>query len=297
MEQINSLRVATEAYRIDEKTIIRTSDETNMTDLVTSIEQIKAILQDIRNQFEKQDDKLTQNSEKSENNRYKSEFTKIKDLLDSLFSNQNVFHDISTSQKKIETRVTELVEVMSKVEQNSSIESKKSSSLTKRSEKDKFPILEEKILERFEERLSDYQKAITNEFKKLISLSGTPSNFEVVGSEIKHTSKIEKILEQLSKEFEKILSERIPKREDFTNQYNEEISNCIVSLKTVLSDIKTVLRKVINISETHSERQKEVKQKPSGPNLSISSNRNKNIELVIVVDGSDSFSNKSRVIF
>ena len=297
MEQINSLRVATEAYRIDEKTIIRTSDETNMTDLVTSIEQIKAILQEIRNQFEKQDDKLTQISEKSENNRYMSEFTKIKDLLDSLFSNQNVFHDISTSQKKIETRVTELVEVMSKVEQNSSIESKKSSSLTKRSEKDKFPILEEKILERFEERLSDYQKAITNEFKKLISLSGTPSNFEVVGSEIKHTSKIEKILEQLSKEFEKILSERIPKREDFTNQYNEEISNCIVSLKTVLSDIKTVLRKVINISETHSERQKEVKQKPSGPNLSISSNRNKNIELVIVVDGSDSFSNKSRVIF
>ena len=268
-----------------------------MTDLVTSIEQIKAILQEIRNQFEKQDDKLTQISEKSENNRYMSEFTKIKDLLDSLFSNQNVFHDISTSQKKIETRVTELVEVMSKVEQNSSIESKKSSSLTKRSEKDKFPILEEKILERFEERLSDYQKAITNEFKKLISLSGTPSNFEVVGSEIKHTSKIEKILEQLSKEFEKILSERIPKREDFTNQYNEEISNCIVSLKTVLSDIKTVLRKVINISETHSERQKEVKQKPSGPNLSISSNRNKNIELVIVVDGSDSFSNKSRVIF
>lgn len=297
MEQINSLRVATEAYRIDEKTIIRTSDETNMTDLVTSIEQIKAILQEIRNQFEKQDDKLTQISEKSENNRYMSEFTKIKDLLDSLFSNQNVFHDISTSQKKIETRVTELVEVMSKVEQNSSIESKKSSSLTKRSEKDKFPILEEKILERFEERLSDYQKAITNEFKKLISLSGTPSNFEVVGSEIKHTSKIEKILEQLPKEFEKILSERIPKREDFTNQYNEEISNCIVSLKTVLSDIKTVLRKVINISETHSERQKEVKQKPSGPNLSISSNRNKNIELVIVVDGSDSFSNKSRVIF
>ena len=297
MEQINSLRVATEAYRIDEKTIIRTSDETNMTDLVTSIEQIKAILQEIRNQFEKQDDKLTQISEKSENNRYMSEFTKIKDLLDSLFSNQNVFHDISTSQKKIETRVTELVEVMSKVEQNLSIESKKSSSLTKRSEKDKFPILEEKILERFEERLSDYQKAITNEFKKLISLSGTPSNFEVVGSEIKHTSKIEKILEQLSKEFEKILSERIPKREDFTNQYNEEISNCIVSLKTVLSDIKTVLRKVINISETHSERQKEVKQKPSGPNLSISSNRNKNIELVIVVDGSDSFSNKSRVIF
>ena len=297
MEQINSLRVATEAYRIDEKTIIRTSDETNMTDLVTSIEQIKAILQEIRKQFEKQDDKLTQISEKSENNRYMSEFTKIKDLLDSLFSNQNVFHDISTSQKKIETRVTELVEVMSKVEQNSSIESKKSSSLTKRSEKDKFPILEEKILERFEERLSDYQKAITNEFKKLISLSGTPSNFEVVGSEIKHTSKIEKILEQLSKEFEKILSERIPKREDFTNQYNEEISNCIVSLKTVLSDIKTVLRKVINISETHSERQKEVKQKPSGPNLSISSNRNKNIELVIVVDGSDSFSNKSRVIF
>ena len=297
MEQINSLRVATEAYRIDEKTIIRTSDETNMTDLVTSIEQIKAILQEIRNQFEKQDDKLTQISEKSENNRYMSEFTKIKDLLDSLFSNQKVFHDISTSQKKIETRVTELVEVMSKVEQNLSIESKKSSSLTKRSEKDKFPILEEKILERFEERLSDYQKAITNEFKKLISLSGTPSNFEVVGSEIKHTSKIEKILEQLSKEFEKILSERIPKREDFTNQYNEEISNCIVSLKTVLSDIKTVLRKVINISETHSERQKEVKQKPSGPNLSISSNRNKNIELVIVVDGSDSFSNKSRVIF
>ena len=297
MEQINSLRVATEAYRIDEKTIIRASDETNMTDLVTSIDQVKAILQEIRNQFEKQEDKLTQMSEKSEDKRYISEFTKIKDLLDTLFSNQKVFHDISTSQKKIETRVTELVEVTSKVEHNLSIESKKSSSLTKRSEKDKFPILEEKILERFEERLSDYQKAITNEFKKLINSSGTSSNFEVVGSEIKHTSKIQKILEQLPKEFEKILSERIPKREDSTNQYNEEISHCIVSLKTVISDIETVLRNVINISETHSEGQKEVKQKPSRQNLSISSNRNKTIELVIVVDGSDSFSNKSRVIF
>ena len=297
MEQINSLRVATEAYRIDEKTIIRASDETNMTDLVTSIEQVKAILQEIRNQFEKQEDKLTQISEKSEDKRYISEFTKIKDLLDSLFSNQKVFHDISTSQKKIETRVTELVEVTSKVEQNLSIESKKSSSLTKRSEKDKFPILEEKILERFEERLSDYQKAITNEFKKLINSSGTSSNFEVVGSDIKHISKIEKILEQLPKQFEKILSERIPKRVDFTKQYNEDISNCIVSLKKIISDMETVLRNVRNISETHSEGQKEVKQKTSRPNLSISSNGNKKIELVIVVDGSDSFSNKSRVIF
>ena len=281
MEQINSLRVATEAHRIDEKIIIGTHDETPMTDVVTSIEQIKAILQEIKKQSAKQEDKLIRISEISENDRYISEFTKIKDLLETLFSNQKIFNDISTSQKKIETRVSELVEVTSIVEQNLSIESKKSSPLTKKSEINKLAIPEEKLFERFEKRLNDYHKSITNELKNLNNSSGTS---------------LEKMLEQLPKEFERILSERIPKGENFTNQYKEEISNCIVSLKTIIRDIETVLQNVKNTSKTHLEGQQKIEKKSSRPDLSILTNRNKKIELVIVVDGSDSFSNKSRYI-
>ena len=266
-------------------------DSTEIKMLISNINrkvsQFNEILPLIKTEFENQAEILADHNISSQKEQNTEAFKKLIKMIDSSLINQSKFDDISATQTKIEEHLLSLETTLSENE-NTSIENISTTILTKNY-----------LDERLQSFLAEISLVISN---KLTSLSNEITSMQSVLNA--QNAEIKTLARQLSVDDLSVLIQALPSKLE-NAQENKSLLNSDTDIKNIceiLLRLEPILGSVENLlkqsgksrSPSTREIKKKIEKESKTSKPSESKSQSSVVELVILLDGSDSYCNKSK---
>ena len=266
-------------------------DSTEIKMLISNINrkvsQFNEILPLIKTEFENQAEILADHNISSQKEQNTEAFKKLIKMIDSSLINQPKFDDISATQTKIEEHLLSLETTLSENE-NTSIENISTTILTKNY-----------LDERLQSFLAEISLVISN---KLTSLSNEITSMQSVLNA--QNAEIKTLARQLSVDDLSVLIQALPSKLE-NAQENKSLLNSDTDIKNIceiLLRLEPILGSVENLlkqsgksrSPSTREIKKKIEKESKTSKPSESKSQSSVVELVILLDGSDSYCNKSK---
>ena len=250
--------------------------------------QFNEILPLIKTEFENQAEILADHNISSQKEQNTEAFKKLIKMVDSSLINQSKFDDISATQTKIEEHLLSLETTLSETE-NTGIENISTTILTKN-------LLDERL----QSFLAEISLVISN---KLTSLKNEITSMQSVLNT--QNVEIKTLARQLSVDDLSVLIQGLPPKLENAlekkNLLNPETD--MKSIREILSRLEPILESVEDIlkhsgksrSPSTRERKKKIEEESKTSKPAESESQSSVVELVILLDGSDSYCNKSKI--
>ena len=292
-KQIQPIRVSSK--NISETTNQLIEDEEDSADLrilisniSDKVSQFNEILPLIKTEFENQAEIFADHNVLSQKDQNTEAFKKLIKMVDSSLINQSKFDDISATQTKIEEHLLSLETALSENE-NPNIGNISTTILTKNY-----------LDERLQSFLAEFSMVISS---KLTSLR---DEITAMHSVLKAQNvEITTLARQLSVDNLLVLIQGLPSKLENAlekkNSLNSETD--IKSIREILLRLEPILGSVENLLKQSSksrslstrERKKKIEEESKTSKASESESQSSVVELVILLDGSDSYCNKSKI--
>ena len=266
-------------------------DSTEIKMLISNISrkvsQFNEILPLIKTEFENQAEILADHNISSQKEQNTEAFKKLIKMVDSSLMNQSKFDDISATQTKIEEHLLSLETTLSENE-NTSIENISTTILTKNY-----------LDERLQSFLAEISLVISN---KLTSLSNEITSMQSVLNA--QNAEIKTLARQLSVDDLSVLIQALPsklenalEKKKLLNSDTDikNICEILLRLEPILGSVENLLKQSgKSRSPSTREIKKKIEKESKTSKPSESKSQSSVVELVILLDGSDSYCNKSK---
>ena len=251
------------------------------------VSQFNEILPLIKTEFENQAEILADHNISSQKEQNTEAFKKLIKMVDSSLMNQSKFDDISATQTKIEEHLLSLETTLSENE-NTSIENISTTILTKNY-----------LDERLQSFLAEISLVISN---KLTSLSNEITSMQSVLNA--QNAEIKTLARQLSVDDLSVLIQALPsklenalEKKKLLNSDTDikNICEILLRLEPILGSVENLLKQSgKSRSPSTREIKKKIEKESKTSKPSESKSQSSVVELVILLDGSDSYCNKSK---
>ena len=289
-KQIQSIQISPK--NISETTNQLIEDEQDSTDirmLISNISykvsQFNEIVPLIKTEFENYAKILADHNVSSQEEQNTEAFKKLIKMVDSSLINQSKFDDISATQTKIEEHLLSLETTISETE-NTNLANISNTILTKNY-----------LDERLQSFLAEFSLVISN---KLTSLNNEITSIQTILNA--QSTEITTLARQLSVDDLSVLIQGLPSKLESIIEKKSLLNSDteIKNIREILFRLEPILGSVENLfkqtTKSRSPSTREIKKKIEQESKTTKPSKNESsvVELVILLDGSDSYCNKSK---
>ena len=291
-KQIQSIQISPK--NISETTNQLIEDEQDSTDirmLISNISykvsQFNEIVPLIKTEFENYAKILADHNVSSQEEQNTEAFKKLIKMVDSSLINQSKFDDISATQTKIEEHLLSLETTISETE-NTNLANISNTILTKNY-----------LDERLQSFLAEFSLVISN---KLTSLNNEITSIQTILNA--QSTEITTLARQLSVDDLSVLIQGLPSKLESIIEKKSLLNSDteIKNIREILFRLEPILGSVENLfkqtTKSRSPSTREIKKKIEQESKTTKPSKNESsvVELVILLDGSDSYCNKSKFV-